>query len=153
LYDLLAKMNSLQKAWIEVQEEVLSHQIQWAFGSKLKKLTISGRSLNTILPDAFLGKLTLRTTLISRRLTPTVSRSFAGLYHTSDFTLRITDTNLTRLPNGLLRYFAETWHVTLDFRHNQLVELSENVLNMTLKEKHVEKQMNPLQPTGKPSSS
>jgi hypothetical protein len=40
---------------IEVQETTLSHQIQWAFGTKLKELIITGSNLIKILPDAFLG--------------------------------------------------------------------------------------------------
>lgn len=48
-------MFSVRRALIHVEEPVLSHQIQWAFGSKIKELTITGQNLNRILPDAFLG--------------------------------------------------------------------------------------------------
>ena len=57
LYDLLARMYSLRKALIHVEEPVLSHQLQYAFGSKIKELTVSGQNLVRILPDAFLGNL------------------------------------------------------------------------------------------------
>lgn len=55
LHDLLAKSTSLRSAFIQVQETTLSHQIQWAFGTKLKELVITGPQLVKILPDAFLG--------------------------------------------------------------------------------------------------
>lgn len=55
LQDILAKSDALKTVEIEVQESILSHQIQWAFGSKLRELIITGHSLVRILPDAFQG--------------------------------------------------------------------------------------------------
>ena len=49
-------MFSVRKALIYVEEPILSHQLQWAFVSKIKELTITGHNLVKILPDAFLGK-------------------------------------------------------------------------------------------------
>jgi hypothetical protein len=53
--DLLAKSTSLRSVSISVQESVLSHQVQYSFSPKLKELIITGNSLLTILPDAFIG--------------------------------------------------------------------------------------------------
>lgn len=53
--DLLSKSTSLRHVTIDVQEKVLSHQIQFSFGPKLKELVITGSTLINILPDAFLG--------------------------------------------------------------------------------------------------
>lgn len=56
LPELLAKCNSLRSVMIEVEETTLSHQIQWAFGVKLRELIITGGKLVNVIPDAFLGK-------------------------------------------------------------------------------------------------
>lgn len=57
LQDILARSDALKTIEIEVKEAILSHQIQWAFGGKLRELVITGQSLTTILPDAFQGKI------------------------------------------------------------------------------------------------
>ena len=56
LQDILAKSDALKTIEIDVQESILSHQIQWAFGGKLRELVITGHNLVHILPDAFQGK-------------------------------------------------------------------------------------------------
>lgn len=56
LQDSLKKCDAIKTVQIDVQEEVLSHQIQWAFGGKLRELVITGTNLVTILPEAFQGK-------------------------------------------------------------------------------------------------
>ncbi|CAG2160447.1 unnamed protein product [Oppiella nova] len=104
LHDLLAKSSSLRSALIDVQETTLSHQIQWAFGAKLKELIITGSNLIKILPDAFLG-----------------------LYNTHDLTLRVTDTNISSLPPGLLKYLADIRFITIDLRKNKLKTLKPDV--------------------------
>ena len=56
LQDILTKCDSLQTIVVDVREQILSHQIQWAFGGKLRELIITGRNLAVIIPDAFQGK-------------------------------------------------------------------------------------------------
>ncbi|XP_074600267.1 uncharacterized protein LOC141854476 [Brevipalpus obovatus] len=106
LPELLSKSHSLRTALIEVDDSTLSHQIQWAFGAKLRELIITGHRLEKILPDTFLG-----------------------LYHRPDLTLRITQTNVTELPAGLLRYITDIRHMTIDLRGNQLHRLSSQVFS------------------------
>lgn len=56
LQDILSKCDSLQTIVVDVREPTLSHQIQWAFGGKLRELVITGHNLAVIVPDAFQGK-------------------------------------------------------------------------------------------------
>uniref|UniRef100_T1JRB4 LRRCT domain-containing protein n=1 Tax=Tetranychus urticae TaxID=32264 RepID=T1JRB4_TETUR len=105
LADLLTKSLSLRSALIQVEEPILSHQIQWAFGSKLRQLIITGHQLKKILPDAFLG-----------------------LHHRPDMVLRIVDTNISVLPTGLLRYLNDIRHITIDLRRNQLTQFNLDIL-------------------------
>src|SRR5699024_10220042 len=55
LQDILAKSDALKTVLVDVKESILSHQIQWAFGGKLRELIITGHSLSQIVPDAFQG--------------------------------------------------------------------------------------------------
>ena len=57
LQDILSKSDALKTVQIDVKESILSHQIQWAFGGKLRELIITGNNLVHILPDAFQGCL------------------------------------------------------------------------------------------------
>ncbi|KAI1292097.1 Chaoptin [Halotydeus destructor] len=103
LHDLLARSVGLKSVHVHIQESTLSHQIQWAFSSKLTELSITGSSLVKILPDAFLG------------------------LRSSDLVLRITDTNVSHLPAGLLRYMNNRFAL-IDLRRNRLTSLNPNVL-------------------------
>ncbi|XP_013787518.2 chaoptin-like [Limulus polyphemus] len=105
LHDLLHKSVSLRRVVVEVEEPTLSHQLQWTFGAKLRDLTITGRNLQNVLPDAFLG-----------------------LHHSHKLILRITGTNITRLPSQLLRYLADIRYLTLDLRNNCLQKMERSVL-------------------------
>ncbi|XP_076365993.1 uncharacterized protein LOC143254955 [Tachypleus tridentatus] len=105
LHDLLHKSVSLVRVVVEVEEPTLSHQIQWTFGAKLRDLTITGRNLQHVLPDAFLG-----------------------LYHTHELVLRITGTGIRKLPDKLLRYLADIRYLTLDLRKNKLQTMEPRVL-------------------------
>lgn len=58
LQDVLAKCDALKTIHLQVQEAVLDHQIQWAFGKKrIRELIVTGTQLVQIMPDAFQGKL------------------------------------------------------------------------------------------------
>lgn len=57
LQDILSKSDSIKTILVDVKERFLSHQIQWAFGGKLRELIITGKNLATIVPDAFQGLL------------------------------------------------------------------------------------------------
>ncbi|CAG2103122.1 unnamed protein product [Medioppia subpectinata] len=76
---------------------------------KLKELIITGKNLIKILPDAFLDK------------------PEKGLYNTHDLTLRVTDTNISSLPSGLLKYLADIRFITIDLRKNKLKSLKPDV--------------------------
>ncbi|XP_054717386.1 chaoptin-like [Uloborus diversus] len=102
---LLSKSCSLRRVLVEVEETNLSHQLQWSFGSKLRELTITGRNLQYILPDAFQG------------------------LRTHELVLRITGTSISRLPSGLLKYLADIRYLTLDIRGNYLTTMDEDVLS------------------------
>ncbi|XP_076330934.1 uncharacterized protein LOC143236518 [Tachypleus tridentatus] len=105
LHDVLHKSVSLRRVVVEVEEPTLSHQLQWTFGAKLRDLTITGRNLQNVLPDAFLG-----------------------LHHSHKLILRITGTNITRLPSQLLRYLSDIRYLTLDLRNNCLQKMERSVL-------------------------
>ena len=125
LHDLLTKSTSLRSVSISIQETILSHQIQWTFGPKLKELVITGAKLQTILPDAFIGRSACNDRPViacqANRL-PT-----AGLSRSSGLVLRITGTAVTHLPPGLLRLLDNRLSV-LDIRGNRLTSLSPDVL-------------------------
>ncbi|KAL3224499.1 hypothetical protein MRX96_026476 [Rhipicephalus microplus] len=88
-----------------VEEPVLSHQLQWAFGAKLSELTVTGRQLRVVFPDALLG-----------------------LHGSHELVLRLTGTSIRRLPAGLLRYLADVRYLTLDLRDNLLSSIGPEVL-------------------------
>ena len=50
-----------------------------------------------------------------------------GLYNTYDLTLRVTDTNISSLPSGLLKYLADIRFITIDLRRNKLKTLRPEV--------------------------
>ncbi|XP_023241913.1 chaoptin-like [Centruroides sculpturatus] len=107
LHDLLAKCSSLRRFWIEVEEPMLNHQLQWTFGIKLRELTVTGEKLTKIFPDAFLG------------------------LQTHELILRITNTSINTLPDGLLKYLADVRYLTLDIRGNQLSSMKPEVLALS----------------------
>ncbi|CAL1265572.1 unnamed protein product [Larinioides sclopetarius] len=109
LQNLLTKSCSLRRVLVEVEETNLSHQLQWTFGSKLRELTITGRNLQYVLPDAFQG------------------------LQTHELVLRITGTSINRLPKGLLKYLADIRYLTLDVRGNFLTTMDEEVLSPATK--------------------
>ncbi|KAI2804927.1 Leucine Rich Repeat [Blomia tropicalis] len=104
LQDILSKSDALKTVQIDVKESILSHQIQWAFGGKLRELIITGNNLVHILPDAF-----------------------QGLNNANDLTLRISNTSIRYLPEGLLKYLADIRYITIDLRNNQLQTVSPGV--------------------------
>ena len=52
---------------------------------------------------------------------------WTGLYNTHDLTLRVTDTNISSLPSGLLKYLADIRFITIDLRKNKLKTLKPDV--------------------------
>ncbi|XP_071039126.1 chaoptin-like isoform X1 [Parasteatoda tepidariorum] len=104
LQDLLSQASALQSVLIDIEEPVLSHQVQRAFGTKLRELVITGRNLERILPDAFAGLIT------------------------HELTIKISNTAVTELPEGLLRYLTDIRYLTLDLRKNQLSSMKPGVL-------------------------
>ncbi|KFM75099.1 Chaoptin, partial [Stegodyphus mimosarum] len=110
LQDLLSQAPALRKVTINIEESTLSHQVQRAFGTKLRELVITGSNLQRILPDAF-----------------------AGL-STHELTIRISGTLVNKFPDGLLRYLPDVRYLTLDFRNNQLTTMGPEVLAAVTKE-------------------
>lgn len=108
LHDVLAKSESLKRILVELEEASLSHQLQWTFGAKLRELTVTGRKLENIMPDAFLG-----------------------LHHTHELILRITGTSVRKLPHYLVRYLADVRYLTLDIRNNLLKGLDQQVIKLS----------------------
>ncbi|XP_037523397.1 chaoptin [Rhipicephalus sanguineus] len=105
LQELVSQLHSLRQVLVEVEEPVLSHQLQWAFGAKLSELTVTGRQLRVVFPDALLG-----------------------LHGSHELVLRLTGTSIRRLPAGLLRYLADVRYLTLDLRDNLLSSIGPEVL-------------------------
>ncbi|XP_072146196.1 uncharacterized protein [Dermacentor andersoni] len=105
LQELVSQLQSLRRVLVEVEEPVLSHQLQWAFGAKLSELTVTGRQLRVVFPDALLG-----------------------LHGSHELVLRLTGTSIRRLPAGLLRYLADVRYLTLDLRDNLLSSIGPEVL-------------------------
>ncbi|KAH9365685.1 hypothetical protein HPB48_021976 [Haemaphysalis longicornis] len=105
LQELVSQLHSLRRVLVEVEEPVLSHQLQWAFGAKLTELTVTGRHLRVIFPDALLG-----------------------LHGSHELVLRLTGTSIRRLPAGLLQYLADVRYLTLDLRGNLLSSIGPEVL-------------------------
>ncbi|KAH9414512.1 Leucine Rich Repeat [Dermatophagoides pteronyssinus] len=113
LQDILTKCDSLQTIVVDVREQILSHQIQWAFGGKLRELIITGRNLAVIIPDAF-----------------------QGLNNANDLIVRITNTSVKHLPDSLLRYLADIRYITIDLRGNLLRTVSPSVFFTNLDNYH-----------------
>ncbi|XP_064478513.1 chaoptin-like [Ornithodoros turicata] len=106
LQELLSHCSALKKVSVEVEETVLSYQLQWAFnGAKISELTVTGRKLRAVFPDALLG-----------------------LHRVHELVLRLTGTSISRLPAGLLRYLADVRYLTLDLRKNLLQTMGPEVL-------------------------
>lgn len=105
LQELVSQLHSLRRVLVEVEEPVLSHQLQWAFSAKLSELTVTGRQLRVVFPDALLG-----------------------LHGSHELVLRLTGTSIRRLPAGLLRYLADVRYLTLDLRDNLLSYIGPEVL-------------------------
>ncbi|GIZ00902.1 chaoptin [Caerostris extrusa] len=110
LQDLLSQASALRKVTINVEESTLSHQVQRAFGTKLRELVITGINLQKILPDAFSG------------------------LSTHELTIRICNTMVSRFPDGLLRYLPDVRYLTLDLRNNQLTTMGPGVLAAVTRE-------------------
>ncbi|XP_022664397.1 protein artichoke-like isoform X2 [Varroa destructor] len=107
LQELLSDSLALRHVTVEVEEPVLSYQLQWAFATtKLRELQVTGSSLRSILPDAFLG-----------------------LENIHELVLRIRHTSVMELPDGLLRYLTDVRFLTLDLRSNLLQSISPRVLD------------------------
>lgn len=104
LQDLLSQAPAMRKVTINIEESTLSHQVQRAFGTKLRELVITGSNLERILPDAF-----------------------AGLF-THELTIRISGTKVQKFPDGLLRYLPDVRYLTLDLRNNLLTSMGPGVL-------------------------
>ncbi|GIX91851.1 chaoptin [Caerostris extrusa] len=104
LQDLLSNALALRSVTIDIEESSLSHQIQSAFGTKLRELIISGSNLRRIFPDALSG------------------------LSTYELTIRIRGTLVTEFPTGLLKYLSDVRFLTLDLRNNQLRTMAPNVL-------------------------
>lgn len=106
LQELLSHCDALKRISVEVEEPILSYQLQWAFsGAKLSELTVTGRKLRAVFPDALLG-----------------------LHRAHELVLRLTGTSISRLPAGLLRYLADVRYLTLDLRDNLLQTMGPEVL-------------------------
>ncbi|KAG8198837.1 hypothetical protein JTE90_007139 [Oedothorax gibbosus] len=110
LQDLLAQAPALRKVTLNVEESVLSHQVQRAFGTKLRELVITGSNLKKILPDAFSG------------------------LSTHELTIRISGTRVSKFPDGLLRYLPDVRYLTLDLRNNDLGTMGPGVLASVTRE-------------------
>lgn len=110
LQDLLSQAPAMQKVTINIEESTLSHQVQRAFGTKLRELVITGSNLERILPDAF-----------------------AGLF-THELTIRISGTKVQKFPDGLLRYLPDVRYLTLDLRNNLLTTMGPRVLAAVTRE-------------------
>lgn len=110
LQDLLSQAPAIRKVTINIEESTLSHQVQRAFGTKLRELVITGTNLQRILPDAF-----------------------AGL-STHELTIRISGTTVSRFPDGLLKYLPDIRYLTLDLRNNQLTTMGPEVLAAVTRE-------------------
>lgn len=110
LQDLLSQAPAIRKVTINIEESTLSHQVQRAFGTKLRELVITGSNLQRILPDAF-----------------------AGL-STHELTIRISGTTVSRFPDGLLKYLPDIRYLTLDLRNNQLTTMGPEVLAAVTRE-------------------
>ncbi|KFM57655.1 Chaoptin, partial [Stegodyphus mimosarum] len=104
LQDLLSHAFALRKVTVNIEESTLSHQVQRAFGTKLRELVITGSNLQRILPDAFSG------------------------LSTHELTIRISGTMVSKFPDGLLRYLPDVRYLTLDLRNNQLTTMGPGVL-------------------------
>ncbi|XP_015910464.1 chaoptin [Parasteatoda tepidariorum] len=104
LQELLSQASALKKVVINIEESILSHQVQRAFGTKIRELVINGQNLKKILPDAFAGLLT------------------------HELTIRISGTMVNQFPDGLLRYLPDVRYLTLDLRNNQLASMGPKVL-------------------------
>ncbi|KAG8187144.1 hypothetical protein JTE90_004887 [Oedothorax gibbosus] len=113
LQDLLSKSLGVRKVTLTVEESTLSHQLQGAFGTKLRELSVSGKRLVRILPDAFAGLTT------------------------HELTIRISGTPLKKLPDGLLKYLPDVRYLTLDLRNNDLREMRPEVLGMVTRSGYV----------------
>ncbi|GFS34288.1 chaoptin [Nephila pilipes] len=104
LQDLLSHASALRSVTIHIEESTLSHQVQSAFGTKLRELVITGSNLQRIFPDAFSGLTT------------------------HELTIRIRGTLVSVFPTGLLRYLSDVRFLTLDLRNNQLTTMAPEVL-------------------------
>ncbi|XP_055951250.1 chaoptin-like [Argiope bruennichi] len=104
LQDILSHASALRGVTINIEESSLSHQIQSAFGTKLRELVITGYNLRRIFPDAFSG------------------------LSTHELTIRIKGTMISEFPAGLLRYLSDVRFLTLDLRNNQLMTMTKEVL-------------------------
>ena len=60
---------------------------------------------------------------------------FLGLHQTHELILRITKTNVTNLPNGMLRYLSGIRYMTVDLRNNKLTSLKPEVFMLPFNEK------------------
>ena len=65
---------------------------------------------------------------------------FTGLSNANDLTLRITNTSLRSLPDGLLKYLADIRYITIDLRNNQLQTVSPAVF---FNHQHITKDLPP----------
>ncbi|XP_015910441.2 chaoptin [Parasteatoda tepidariorum] len=104
LQELLSQASALKKVVINIEESILSHQVQRAFGTKIRELVINGQNLKKILPDAF-----------------------AGL-QTHELIIRISGTMVSKFPDGLLKYLPDVRYLTLDLRNNRLTSMAPEVL-------------------------
>ncbi|GFQ66391.1 hypothetical protein TNCT_671951 [Trichonephila clavata] len=104
LQDLLSQATALRSVTINIEESTLSHQVQSAFGTKLRELVITGSNIQRIFPDAFSGLIT------------------------HELAIRIRGTLVSVFPTGLLRYLSDVRFLTLDLRNNQLTTMIPEVL-------------------------
>ncbi|CAL1267963.1 unnamed protein product [Larinioides sclopetarius] len=104
LQDILSHAVAIRSVTITIEESSLSHQIQSAFGTKLRELVITGSNLQRIFPDAFSG------------------------LSTHELTIRIKGTLVSEFPTGLLRYLIDVRFLTLDLRNNRLISMTQGVL-------------------------
>lgn len=95
----------LRTVEIEVTERILKNQIDNAFTQRLRELTITGRELEIITPEAF------------------------STIESGELILRIKNTHVTRFQSDIFLSLARKMsQLTLDLRNNHINELSPSVI-------------------------
>ncbi|GIX91095.1 chaoptin, partial [Caerostris extrusa] len=114
LQDLLSNALALRSVTINIEESSLSHQVQSAFGTKLRELIISGSNLRRIFPGRFLWVVHLRTDHTNQRHLGNRIPYWTAEVLKGCFTGRqslICSCELVWMGKWLRRWLRETFHV------------------------------------------